>query len=104
LAVLLTRGGVEVIGTAGNAAAGADLVDQVDPDIAIIDVGLPDGSGIELTRALLAATPDLGVILYTGTADSDLLYDGLDSGARGYALKAGAADELLAAIRDGGRR
>jgi DNA-binding NarL/FixJ family response regulator len=105
LAVLLTRGGVEVIGTAGNAAAGADLVVQVDPDIAIIDVGLPDESGIALTRQLLAENPELGVILYTGTGDSELLFDGLDSGARGYALKAGTIDELLTAIEqvgDGG--
>ncbi len=102
LAVLLTRGGVEVIGTAGNAAAGTDLVDQVVPDIAIVDVGLPDGSGIALTRELLTRQPELGVILYTGTADSELLYDGLDSGARGYALKAGTIDELLTAIEQVG--
>jgi DNA-binding NarL/FixJ family response regulator len=102
LAVLLTRGGVEVIGTAGNAAAGSDLVEQVEPDIAIIDVGLPDGSGIELTRNLLAHRPELGVVLYTGTGDSELLYEGLDSGARGYALKAGTIDELLTAIEQVG--
>ena len=49
-------------------------------------------------RELLARRPDLGVILYTGDSDAELLYDGLDSGARGYALKAGSMDELLAAI------
>jgi DNA-binding NarL/FixJ family response regulator len=105
LAVLLARGGMDVVGTAGNAAAGADLVDQVDPEIAIVDIGLPDGSGIDLTRQLLLRHPDLGVILYTGDGDSELLYDGLDSGARGYALKAGTIDELLTAIErvgDGG--
>jgi DNA-binding NarL/FixJ family response regulator len=42
--------------------------------------------------------PELGVILYTGDADAELLYDGLDSGARGYALKAGSMNELTAAI------
>jgi DNA-binding NarL/FixJ family response regulator len=105
LAVLLARGGIDIAGTAGNAAAGADLVDQVRPDIAIVDVGLPDGSGIDLTRQLLLHHPTLGVILYTGDGDADLLYDGLDSGARGYALKAGTIDELMTAIEcvgDGG--
>ena len=98
LAALLRAGGVEVVGTAGNAAAGVDLVDVFDPEVAIVDIRLPDESGIELTRELLAKRPDLGIILYTGDADADLLYDGLDSGARGYALKAGSTEELLGAI------
>ena len=98
LAALLRAGGVEVVGTAGNAAAGVDLVDVFDPEVAILDIRLPDESGIELTRALLSRRPDLGIILYTGDADADLLYDGLDSGARGYALKAGSTEELLGAI------
>ena len=105
LVAMLGHGGMEVVGAAGNVAAGIDLVEHADPDIAIVDIRLPDGSGIELTRELLARRPDLGVILYTGDSDADLLYDGLDSGARGYALKAGSVEELLAAIekvRSGG--
>ena len=98
LVALLGHGGMEVVGAAGNVAAGLDLVEHADPDIALIDIRLPDGSGIELTRELLARRPDLGVILYTGDSDADLLYDGLDSGARGYALKAGSMEELAAAI------
>ena len=48
--------------------------------------------------------PDLGVILYTGDADAELLYSGLDSGARGYALKAGSMEELVGAIEHDRRR
>ncbi|HYF27809.1 MAG TPA: response regulator transcription factor [Baekduia sp.] len=98
LAALLRAGGVDVVGTAGNAASGVDLVDVLRPDVAIVDIRLPDGDGIQLTRDLLARHPDLGVVLYTGDADAELLYDGLDSGARGYALKAGSTQELLGAI------
>jgi DNA-binding NarL/FixJ family response regulator len=98
VALLQQSGGVEVVGAAGNVAAGVDLVEHSEPDVAIVDIRLPDGSGIDLTRDLLARRPDLGVILYTGDADAELLYDGLDSGARGYALKAGSMDELMAAI------
>jgi DNA-binding NarL/FixJ family response regulator len=83
LAALLEKSGMDVVGTAGNVAAGIDLVAVADPDVAVVDIRLPDGNGIELTRELLARRPDLGVILYTGDADQDLLYDGLDSGARG---------------------
>ena len=98
LAVLLGQGGLDVVAAAGNVAAGEDVVEHANPDVAIVDIRLPDGSGIELTRTLLERRPDLGVILYTGDADADLLYEGLDSGARGYALKAGSMDELMAAI------
>ena len=99
LAALLTANGMEIVGAAGNVAAGLDLVEHAEPDVAIVDIQLPDGSGIELTRALLARRPDLGVILYTGDSDAELLYSGLDSGARGYALKAGTMEELIGAIQ-----
>jgi DNA-binding NarL/FixJ family response regulator len=105
LEVLLSQAGHDVIGTAGNMAAGKDLLDLGDIDVAVIDIKLPDGSGIDLTRALLAEHPELAIVLYTGDADAELLYEGLDSGARGYALKAGSMDELLTAIAtvaDGG--
>ncbi|MCW3011446.1 MAG: response regulator transcription factor [Solirubrobacterales bacterium] len=98
LAVMLGQSGLDVVGAAGNVAAGLDLVAVADPDVALIDIRLPDGDGIELTRELLAQRPALGVVLYTGDADAELLYDGLDSGARGYALKAGSMEELVAAI------
>ncbi len=98
LAILLGRDGDEVVGTAGNSAAALDLVEHTSPDVAIVDIRLPDGSGIDLTRELLRRAPGLGVVLYTGDSDAELLTDGLDSGARGYALKAGATDELRAAI------
>src|SRR3954452_2480646 len=83
---------------AGSAAAGLDLVGRTEPDIALVDTDLPDGSGIDLTRELLERRPDLGVILYTGDSDPDKLYNGLDSGARGYALKGGSVTELVGAI------
>ena len=99
LVALLTGQGLEVVGAAGNVAAGLDLVEQVSPDVALLDIRLPDGNGIDLTRELLARRPALGVILYTGDSDADLLYSGLDSGARGYALKAGSMAELVGAIK-----
>src|SRR4051794_17570689 len=98
LASLLADQGLEILGACGNVAAGVDLVEHAEPDIALVDIQLPDGSGIELTRELLARRPELSVILYTGDADADLLYSGLDSGARGYVLKAGSMAELVGAI------
>jgi DNA-binding NarL/FixJ family response regulator len=88
----------EVVGTAGNVAAAVDLVEHTEPDVALIDINLPDGSGIELTRRLLADRPGMRILLYTGETDAELLYEGLDSGAQGYVLKAGPMHELVSAI------
>jgi DNA-binding NarL/FixJ family response regulator len=95
---LLEDRGLSVVGSAGSAAAAEDLVMETQPDVAIVDIRLPDESGIELTRRLLGTRPRLGVVLYTGDADAEALFGGLDSGARGYALKAGSMSELVACI------
>src|SRR4029079_5132504 len=88
----------ETLGDAASASPRLDLAAHTTPEIAIVDIRLPDGSGIDLTRELIARQPELGVILYTGDSDAELLYSGLDSGARGYALKAGSMAELVGAI------
>jgi DNA-binding NarL/FixJ family response regulator len=66
LEMMLNNSGFEVVGSAGNMAAGLDLVDHARPDVAIVDIGMPDGNGIDLTRQLLERHPDLAVVLYTG--------------------------------------
>ena len=105
LELLLDREGCEVVGTAGTAAAGRELVESFEPDVALVDIRLGDDSGIELTRALLDVDPRRRVVLYTGSSDVQLLISGLDSGARGYALKEGTPAELTSALQtvaDGG--
>lgn len=87
-----------VIGVAGEAATGFDMVMKRRPNVVIADLRLPDESGAELTRRLLAADPDIGVLLYTGEQEGELLASALDCGARGFALKAGDFRELRAAI------
>jgi DNA-binding NarL/FixJ family response regulator len=99
LELLLTREGCKVVGSVGDPQEAAEIIAESTPDVAIIDIRLPGESGIGLTRRLLRDRPDLGVVLYTGHSDVQLLYEGLDSGARGYALKDGPPEELLEAIR-----
>jgi DNA-binding NarL/FixJ family response regulator len=98
LELLLGLEGFEIAGTAGDRAAGADVVRRCDPDVVVIDVGLGAESGIELTRELLTEDPERRIVLYTGNTDADQLLTGLDVGARGYALKEGSPSELVEAI------
>jgi len=98
LELMLADAGMEIVGTAGSVASALDLADHSAAQVALVDIRLPDGKGTELTRELLRRDPDLGVVLYTGDSDIELLYEGLDSGARGYVLKAGSMEELRGAI------
>jgi DNA-binding NarL/FixJ family response regulator len=98
LELLLGREGCEVVGTAGTADQGRELIEELDPDVALVDIRLGEDSGIRLTAELTDADPDRRVVLYTGSDDIELLYSGLDSGARGYALKEGTPSELTTAL------
>ena len=98
LELLLDREGCQVVGTAGTAGEGRELIERLDPDVALVDIRLGGESGIDLTRALIDADPERRVVLYTGSSDVDLLISGLDSGARGYALKEGTPSELTGAL------
>lgn len=103
--MLLAKAGIEVVATAGTAGEGRELIERHDPDVALVDIRLGEDSGIDLTARLIDADPDRRVVLYTGSSEIELLISGLDSGARGYALKDGTQEELTGALRtvaDGG--
>jgi DNA-binding NarL/FixJ family response regulator len=99
LQLLLARDGFEVLGSAGTAAEGQRLVERLAPDVALVDITLGDESGIELTARLVDADPSRRIVLYTGSNETETLMKGLDSGARGYALKEGTQAELRGALR-----
>ena len=105
LELLLGREGCEVVGTAGTAAEGRELIERLEPDVSLVDIRLGEDSGIELTRTVLRDDPNRRIVLYTGSSDVELLISGLDSGASGYALKEGTPNELTGALEtvaDGG--
>jgi DNA-binding NarL/FixJ family response regulator len=99
LELLLSGTEFVVAGTADDAEEGQALIERERPHVAIVDIGLPGRSGLDLTRKIVATFPDVGVLLYTGIGDQETLVRALDSGARGFALKAGSPEELLQAIR-----
>jgi DNA-binding NarL/FixJ family response regulator len=96
--LLLRSEGLSVIGVADDIDYAYELVSRRRPDVVLVDVGLRDGSGLELARRLLADDPDAGVLLYTGSVDRDVLADAVSTGVRGIALKNGTPRELVGAI------
>lgn len=97
--LLLAAEGIRVTGVADTAVSGARIVADRRPDVAIVDIGLQGGSGLDLVRDVLAVEPGAGILLYTGAVDRALLREALDSGARGFAVKAGPPEELIGAVR-----
>jgi DNA-binding NarL/FixJ family response regulator len=99
LCLVLEREGYAVVGRAGTAEEGHSAIVASGPDVALVDVDLPDGSGVELTRRLLRRDARLGVLLYTGMDDPGVLEDALASGARGFTLKTSDPATMLNAVR-----
>ncbi len=98
--LLLRAEGIRVTGSTATVEGGRDMVLARMPDVAVVDVGLDGGSGVDLARQVLARRPDTGILLYTGgMLDQTTLREALGCGARGVALKAGAPAELMEAIR-----
>ena len=91
---------VELVGEASTGAAGLKAICDCAPDIAVIDLSLPDISGMELARRVTKQCPDVKIIVLTVHEDRAYVHPVLEAGARGYLLKRSAADELLRAIRD----
>jgi two-component system invasion response regulator UvrY len=96
--LLLERNGFEVRGLAGSAAAGYALIGTAKPDAALIDIGLPDESGIELARRLLRRDAQLGIVFFTGVEDTVQLRDALDCCARGFLRKTAEPETIVAAV------
>ena len=90
--------GIELV-TVDTVAAAIAQLDQQIPDIALVDLGLPDGSGIEFIRALNARNADSLSVVTTIFGDDQHVFPALSAGARGYILKEQSREELIALLR-----
>ncbi|MER5969580.1 response regulator transcription factor [Streptomyces sp. NPDC002055] len=91
---------IEVVGEAGTAADALARIPATRPDVAVLDVRLPDGSGVEVCREIRSANEDIKCLILTSYADDEALFDAIMAGAAGYVLKAIRGNELLSAVRD----
>jgi PAS domain S-box-containing protein len=99
------RGGDRDRGTRAQRAEALAQIESMQPAVAIVDVRMPDMSGIEVAREAVRISPSTGVILYTGAADHALLVEAVDAGARAFVLKEAPLTDLVRAIEtiaDGG--
>ncbi len=90
---------IEVVGEAGNAQTALEQSHLLKPDVAVIDIGLPDLNGMELTARLKEDNAHLKVVALSAYADKRFVTEMLRCGASGYVIKAAAGTELLRAIR-----
>jgi DNA-binding NarL/FixJ family response regulator len=88
-----------VVGTAGTTEAAVREATLTRPDVVLLDLNLPDGSGVAAIPRILAACPDAAVLVLTMVEDEGSLTAALRAGARGYLLKGIGQEELLAALR-----
>ena len=97
--LLSAEADVEIVGEAGTAAEALDLVGRTSPDVILMDIGLPDLSGIEATREIKRRFPNVAIVALTIHEDQEYFFKMLDAGALGYVPKRAAPEELLRAIR-----
>lgn len=97
--LLEAAGDMEVVGEAGTAEEALRRVPATSPDVAVLDVRLPDGDGVEVCRELRSRDGELRCLMLTSFADDEALFDAIMAGASGYVLKQIRGSELVDAIR-----
>ncbi len=97
--ILDEAGHFHVVGEAENAMSAITMASELSPDIALVDISLPDLNGIELARHLVSACEELRVVVLTAYDDDDYVREALAAGVSGYLLKTMPAGDFVAALR-----
>jgi DNA-binding NarL/FixJ family response regulator len=90
---------ITVVGEASTGAEALARVPAAKPDVAVLDVRLPDGDGVSVCRELRSSMPELACLMLTSFADDEALYDAVLAGASGYVLKQIRGSDLINAVR-----
>ena len=96
---ILEDQGVTVVGEADNGERGAELVADLAPDVAVMDLNMPGMGGVEATRLIATKTPATQVLVLTISSDDESIMQAMMAGASGYMLKDASVEELVSGIR-----
>ncbi len=99
VALLASLDGLDVVAEADSESSSIAAADLHRPDVVVMDLHLEDSSGIEATREIVAAHPEVGVLVVTMLDDDDSVFAAMRAGARGYLLKGASPEELERAVR-----
>ena len=97
--MLTTQGDIEVVGEASDGSEAMKTVESTDPDVVLIDVVMPNKDGIEATREIKSAFPNIGVVVLSGHDEHRFVFDALKAGASGYLLKTAELEEVVATVK-----
>ncbi|GAA4576564.1 response regulator transcription factor [Planotetraspora kaengkrachanensis] len=98
-ALLESEADIEVAGEAATAESAMARIPALKPDVVVLDVRLPDGSGVDVCREVRSKVPDLACLILTSFADDDALFNAVMAGASGYVLKQIHGSDLVGAVR-----
>ena len=90
---------LEVVGEAGTAEEAIGRIPPTQPNVALIDMRLPDGNGVEVCREVRSANPEIQCVILTSFSDDEALFDAIMAGAAGYLLKQIKGTDLVDAVR-----
>jgi len=91
---------ITVIGEAGSVAEAVEIVPRLKPDVVILDIRLPDGSGFDACKEILKHHPEIRILVLTSFTNDSFIYDAITSGAQGYLMKEIDPHGLVQAIHD----
>jgi DNA-binding NarL/FixJ family response regulator len=95
---LAERPGFQIVGEASDGLAGIRKAEELQPDLILLDIGLPTLNGMEAARRIRKLAPDSKIIIVSQESSADVVQEALSLGASGYVVKTRAATELLAAV------
>lgn len=97
---LKTQKDIEIIGEAKNGREAVEMADKLNPDLVLMDLVMPEMDGVEATRIIKQANPEIRIMILTSFSDQDHVIPALEAGASGYQLKDIEPDELVRAIQN----